>query len=356
MSENNPLIIFNPNQYQESEKSPTPCLTKNEFLLREEDEHSPFLFQPIPRSMKLHLWQGNSESQCYAIINAAVSLWFPRNFKVDGIHSECLFKGKEGEKRKQIAPYLLHLSENHPFVEQLCTAPSSPLEDGDQHWYKNFGFFFRSSASFEVLLHHFRKFIYMNTYDDRLLYFRYYDPRVLEEYFDFLQHYPRKLATFWGNGLIDTFILPKRKSAISYTPNIDFSKIEPAKKQFDKFEMKAMIAKEDNKLLLNLVQEVIKNQPAVLDYYSEDIIEKAVRHCAKVANTYHLKETRTIGLFALYSLACGYAINVLDPEKKVIDILKSNASELEKLSLIQERISELEQQGIIKNKFGENNE
>ncbi|WP_256856216.1 hypothetical protein [Rodentibacter genomosp. 2] len=55
LSENNPLLIFNPAQHQESEKSPTPCLIKEEFLLREEDEHSSFLFQPIPRSMKLRL-------------------------------------------------------------------------------------------------------------------------------------------------------------------------------------------------------------------------------------------------------------------------------------------------------------
>ena len=39
-----------------------------------------------------------------------------------------------------------------------------------------------------------------------------------------------------------------------------------------------------------------------------------------------------------------------------MDILKSDISELEKLSLIQERINELEQQGIIKNKLGADNE
>lgn len=356
LSENNPVIIFNSNQYQESAKSLEPCLTKQKFLLREEDEHSPFMYQPIPRSMKRHLWQGNGETQCYAIINAAVSFWFPQHFEVEDIRSECLFKGEKAEKWKTISPYLLHLPENHPFVEQLCSLPPKPEKDGPQHWHKNFGFFFRSSADFDTLLHHFRKFVYMNTYDDNLLYFRFYDPVVLEEYFDFLQHYPRKLSTFWGKGLINEFILPKQENAVSYVPNIDFSQIEPAKKQFDKFEMKAMIEKKDNKLLLNLVKEIIKSTPKVLDYYSEDIIEKAVRHCAKIAEQYHLKETRTIGLFTLYSLACGYAINVLDPEKKVMDILKSDISELEKLSLIQERINELEQRGIIKNKLGENNE
>ena len=44
LSEQHPILIFNPNQYLENEKSKTACLTKNEFPLRQEDEYSPFLF------------------------------------------------------------------------------------------------------------------------------------------------------------------------------------------------------------------------------------------------------------------------------------------------------------------------
>ncbi|MBN6069962.1 DUF4123 domain-containing protein [Aggregatibacter actinomycetemcomitans] len=356
LSENNPIIIFNPNQHNKNEKSATPSLTKHEFLLRMENEHSSFIFQPIPASIKPHLWPKDSESQCYAIINAAVSFWFPSRFELEDLHSECLFKGEEAEKRKKVAPYLLHLPENHPFVEELCSNASVEEKGGFQQWNKNFGFFFCSSADFDTLLHHFRKFIYMNTYDDRLLYFRFYDPLVLENYFDFLQHYPRKLSTFWGNGLIDKFILPKKQNAICYTPNVDFSKIKPAKKLLDKFEMDEMIAKNDEKLLLHLVQDIIKNVPNVLDYYSQDLIEQAVRHCNNIAGLYHLKETRTVGLLTLYSLACGHVIDILDPEKQIIKILQTNLSEMEKLSLIQDRINKLEQKGIIHNKFGEHHE
>ncbi|OOF62125.1 DUF4123 domain-containing protein, partial [Rodentibacter sp. Ppn85] len=339
LSENNPLLIFNPNQYQASEKSPTPCLIKEEFLLREEDEHSSFLFQPIPRSIKLHLWQGNSESQCYAVINAAVSFWFPRHFQGEGIRFECLFKGEEGEKRKKVAPYLLHLPENHSLVEQLCSVPVKPQEDGEQHWHKNFGFFFRSSADFDTLLHHFRKFIYMNTYDDRLLYFRFYDPIVLEDYFDFLQHYPRKLSTFWGNGLIDSFILPKQQNAVSYVPNVDFSKIEPAKKQFDKFEMKEMIAKKDKKLLARLIEDLITNAPYLTDTYSLQEIENVVQYHYKMGLKYRFYETDTIGFLSLATLFYGKTADKLDPEPVIMKLLTLNyLSEPEKVYYIQHRL------------------
>ncbi|SSZ30080.1 Uncharacterised protein [Aggregatibacter aphrophilus] len=203
LSEQHPVIIFNPNQYRENEKSTTACLTKTEFLLRREDERTPFLFQPIPDTIKPYLWpEDNSTGQCYAIINAEVSFWFPQRFELDDIHYACLFKGEEGEKRKKTAPYLLHLPENHSFVEELCS--ESPTgkeqEDGFQQWNKPFGFFFRSHATFDELLHHFRKFIYMPTYDGRLLYFRFYDPTVLEDYFDRLMYYPKKLQRFGEAG------------------------------------------------------------------------------------------------------------------------------------------------------------
>jgi len=84
-----------------------------------------------------------------------------------------------------------------------------------------------------------------------LLYFRFYDPTVLEDYFDRLMYYPKKVATFWGGRLINAFIMPKGKNVICYTSNIGFSQIESSKKQFDQFEMREMIAQKDQKLLIH---------------------------------------------------------------------------------------------------------
>jgi hypothetical protein len=355
LSEQHPILIFNPNQYLENEKSKTACLTKNEFPLRQEDEYSPFLFQSIPDSIKPYLWPEDSNSQCYAIINAEVSVWFPQRFELDDIQSACLFKGEEGERRKKTAPYLLHLPENHPFVEELCSESpkGKESEDGLQQWNKSFGFFFRSTATFDELLNHFRKFIYMPTYDDRLLYFRFYDPMVLEQYFDRLMYYPKKLATFWGQGLIDSFILPKGKNVLCYTSTIEFSDVELAKKQFDQFEMREMIAQKDQKLLSQLTDEILETTPIISDYYSRDIIHKAVSRCYEICKQNNIIETRSIGILTIYSLACGKMIDILDPERKIPSILESEMTEMEKLYYIQERVNLLEQQGVIQNKFEE---
>ena len=355
LSEQYPILIFNPNQYLENEKSKTACLTKNEFPLRQEDEYSPFLFQSIPDSIKPYLWPEDSSGHCYAIINTEVSVWFPQRFELDDIQSACLFKGEEGERRKKTAPYLLHLPENHPFVEELCSESpkGKESEDGFQQWNKSFGFFFRSTATFDELLHHFRKFIYMPTYDDRLLYFRFYDPIVLEQYFDRLIYYPKKLATFWGQGLIDSFILPKGKNVLCYTPTIEFSHVELAKKQFEQFEMKEMITQKDQQLLNQVTDDVLETTQIVSDYYSRDSVYEIVYRCYELCKQNNMIETRSIGMLAIYSLACGKTIDVLDSERKIISILESKMSEMEKLYYIQERINLLEQQGVIQNKFEE---
>ena len=345
LSEQHPILIFNPNQYLENEKSKTACLTKNEFPLRQEDEYSPFLFQSIPDSIKPYLWPEDSNSQCYAIINAEVSVWFPQRFELDDIQSACLFKGEEGERRKKTAPYLLHLPENHPFVEELCSESpkGKESEDGFQQWNKSFGFFFRSTATFDELLNHFRKFIY----------FRFYDPIVLEQYFDRLMYYPKKLATFWGQGLIDSFILPKGKNVLCYTSTIEFSDVELAKKQFELFEMKDMITQKDQQLLNKVTDDILDTTPIVSDHYSRDSVYEIVYRCYELCKQNNMIETRSIGMLAIYSLACVKTIDILDSEKKIISILESEMSEMEKLYYIQERINSLEEQGTIQNKFEE---
>ncbi len=308
LSEQHPVIIFNPNQYRENEKSTIACLIKTEFPLRREDERTPFLFQPIPDTIKPYLWpEDNSAGQCYAIINAEVSFWFPQRFELDDIHYACLFKGEEGEKRKRTAPYLLHLPENHPFV-----------------------------------------------YDGRLLYFRFYDPTVLEDYFDRLMYYPKKLATFWGGGLIDSISLPKGHHVVHYAPTMEFAKITPAKKQFDRFEMNVIVDERNASLLTDLVNELLETTPILNDYYERETIEKVVQHCYRLCKTHALYQTIDIGLLTLLSLAYGNVIDRLDPEKKINQILQSDITEQKKRYLIKQRISVLENKNIIRNKLGAN--
>ena len=88
--------------------------------------------------------------------------------------------------------------------------------------------------------------------------------------------------------------MPKGKNVICYTSNIGFSQIESSKKQFDQFEMREMIAQKDQKLLSQLTDEILETTPIISDYYSRDIIHKAVSRCYEICKQNNIIETRSI--------------------------------------------------------------
>lgn len=80
-----------------------------------------------------------------------------------------LYRGESEEALKDIAPYLFSLEANTLFVDWF-------FENG---WGKSWGVLVSSSASMEELHKHFRKFLFVQSYDGSEMYFRFYDPRVL---------------------------------------------------------------------------------------------------------------------------------------------------------------------------------
>ncbi|TCP91181.1 uncharacterized protein DUF4123 [Cricetibacter osteomyelitidis] len=354
LSDDNQIRLFNPNTYQLTEKIDSPCLTKTEILLKHARDPSPFLFSPVPRPVIPYLWKAD-DIQCYAIINAQTSFWFPTRFERDDIRSACLFKGEKGEKQRNTAPYLVELPFNHPFVEELFSEPKQDKEnkDGLQYWRKNFGFFFCSAAPFEALLAHFSDFIYMPTYDERLLYFRFYDPSVLETYLDRLTYYPKKLSTFFGGGLIESIALPKGDYFVHYAPCIDFAEIALAKKQFDKFEMEQFIECRNQKLSAQLVDDMIELYPYLLEKYTKNTLEVIVDYHRKIAETSQLHESITLGFLVLAALFYGKPIDMLDADGVILKILEADdLTEQQKRYSIKRRIDYMETANLIQNQFG----
>ena len=358
LSDARALIIFMPNRFEQSDKTDSPCLIKTEVLLRApNEERGPFLFQALPDSVIPYLWPEDDSDNCYVIVNAESSTWFPTGFERDDIRFACLYKGEQAERMRNIAPYLIKLPASHSFAEELFSTPMAGKEndDGPQQWYKHFGFFFRSRAEFDDLLQHFRKFMILPTYDERQLYFRFYDPRVLEDYLDRLLCYPKKLAAFFGGSLIESIVLPKGDYFVHYAPNTDLSAVPPAKKQFDKFEMDIFIAQRNQSLLAGLANDMLVAKPVLAEYYDRETIEKVVHHCYQVCHKHGIYQTSVIGIFSLLSLACGSVIDIADPQREINRILQSQLSEQEKLYEIKKRFAFLANQGIIQNKLGETN-
>ena len=83
--------------------------------------------------------------------------------------NECLFNGKGEEYFRPVSPFLFKYFKNDEFnkwVEYLG-------------WGNSWGMFINTEVSLEELTKHFRKFLLVKTEEQRELFFRFYDPRVL---------------------------------------------------------------------------------------------------------------------------------------------------------------------------------
>lgn len=86
----------------------------------------------------------------------------------------CLYRGELEPDMAAVAPYLVKLEYNHPFTTIVC----------EQGWGNHWGIFMQTPAEVDIRLlrNHFRKFLMVYDPDGKLIYFRYYDPRVLRVY------------------------------------------------------------------------------------------------------------------------------------------------------------------------------
>lgn len=82
----------------------------------------------------------------------------------------CLYRGELEPDLAEVAPYLIKLRPDSPLTDWILT------EGWGHHW----GIFAVTPAGLEALRRHLRGFLRVKDHTGQILYFRYYDPRVLQ--------------------------------------------------------------------------------------------------------------------------------------------------------------------------------
>jgi len=121
------------------------------------------LFQPSPDRLPL---------KTYAILDAARDKVVYPKIVGSGIKGMCLYHGAKSIELATVAPYLVQLETDAAFTDWLL----------GQGWGKSWGIFLKTSETLEKLQRHFRRFLMVYNEDGKLLYFRFYDPRVFRVY------------------------------------------------------------------------------------------------------------------------------------------------------------------------------
>ena len=121
------------------------------------------------------LWrpvEGQAPLNVYAIVDAARSDSIYPEILGAIVPSVCLHRGKMAEELAWVAPYLVRLQAQDPFLLWL-------LETG---WGKSRAAFVRSSATLNELKRHFRTCLTVYDEEGKSYFFRFYDPRVMRTY------------------------------------------------------------------------------------------------------------------------------------------------------------------------------
>ena len=125
-----------------------------------------------PTSALPHLFKDGLTT--YAILDGAQAPDLRQNLHASGLEFICLYRGEIPDDLAQVAPYLVALKREHNFTAWI-------LERG---WGHSWGIFARAEAAIAMpeIRKHFRKFLLVEFPDRKPRYFRYYDPRVLNNY------------------------------------------------------------------------------------------------------------------------------------------------------------------------------
>ena len=133
-----------------------------------------------------------SRQPLYALLDSARSTTLMESLENSDAPFLSLFEGKQAEELASVAPYLVRMNVEEPFLETLTA----------KAWGNSWGIYCVTSVPLELLREHLHNLLYADT-PDGIRFFRFYDPRVLR---DFLPVYTVEMAErFFGP--VDEFLL-----------------------------------------------------------------------------------------------------------------------------------------------------
>jgi hypothetical protein len=153
------------------------------------------------------------ETNVYIVLDGASVPELPQLLWEHEPEDICLYRGELEPDIAAVAPYLVKLEYDHLFTRVVC----------EQGWGNHWGIFVITPAEVDIrmLRGHFRKFLMVYDPDGELVYFRYYDPRVLRVYLPTCNAEETKIVF----GPISCYVLEEEEPSILLRLSSDGEKV-----------------------------------------------------------------------------------------------------------------------------------
>jgi hypothetical protein len=115
---------------------------------------------------------GREDYSAYAVLDGATVPDLLKRLSESGHDYVCLYRGELNLDLRMTAPYLVKLRPGADLLRWLWL----------EGWGKSWGIYALTELGLEALRRHFRGFLRVRDPKGKILYFRYYDPRVLRVY------------------------------------------------------------------------------------------------------------------------------------------------------------------------------
>lgn len=186
-----------------------------------------------------------STTKTYLLTDATTRKMINKTFDLDDYNDlkmRSLYAGQLAKELKQQAPYLIDVTLNQEQISDDSLVPKFHRDFFSKYWGKNTGIFIHSTETLDNLIFHLKKFIKIQDETGKWFFFRYFDPRIMSHYLESIQHWPQRVAKWYGiknqTQLIQNFVCEdmagkqfidfqlKPEHALNYSGNISLTSIE----------------------------------------------------------------------------------------------------------------------------------
>lgn len=287
----------------------------------------------------------------YFIVDATLRTKIKGIFDLDTLEIpvRCLFKGNAAQEQKEVAPYLIDM-----------TLPDEAWKDNDKvpvfhkdffanHWGQNTGIFIRTAADIDDVWGHFRKFTRVQMEDDkRWVFFRFWDPRILPDYLQNIQHNPQSSRSFCTaeETAQYQFLIATRDGLLKSEPNMELlDSIERTRFLLRYQDFSSISDKKKAQRIRRISERIKADFSSELSGRSFEDIQASVASSVRRFTAFGFKGQERLHFLAAWGVFYGDKYEEKDPDGILLRICKMELSENEKFKQFKDRIESLRTTG-----------